>query len=98
MSIQDNRTQFEDKQERRFTALREEIVQGIGRRALFLTAQFPFLLIGEILDVVSDYIQIDVETTHIEQLENRVWTLNIDTINAFYIERPGQTQIPDLNS
>jgi len=98
MSIRDNRTEFEDKQQLRFVALREEIIQGIGNRALFLTAQYPFLLIGEILDVVSDYIQVDVETTHIEQLENRVWTLNIDTINAFYIERPGQAQIPNLNS
>jgi len=76
--------------------LMNEFIQGVGRRALLLTAQFPFLFIGEILAAFEDYIQIDVEVTHTEQLEKRIWTLHIGTVNAFYIERPGLPPIPRL--
>ncbi len=82
----------------RNAALRQEFEKSIGCRVLFLTSQFPYLFIGEIREVITDFIAIDVETTHIEQLENRVWTLHLDTINAFYIERAGQPSIPNLNN
>ncbi|WP_269431686.1 hypothetical protein [Bacillus sp. JCM 19034] len=39
----------------------------------------------------------DVERTQIEQLENRIWQINIDTIHVFYIERgDGWPTIPEF--
>lgn len=82
---------------KRSGALQDEFLPAIGLRVLLLTAQFPFLFIGIVRGVVEDFIQLDVQTTHVEQLENRTWYLHVDTINAFYIERPGQPPIPELN-
>lgn len=87
---------YDDVHAMRFTALRQVFVDNIGGRTLILTAQFPFLFIGKILEVVEDFVRVDVETTHIEQLENRTWLLHIDTIATFYIEKPGEPPIPDL--
>jgi len=86
------------KAHRNASPLLDVFVEGIGRRALLLTSQFPFLYIGVILDAFDDMIKIDVETTHIEQLENRIWILHLGTVNSFYIEREGQPPIPKLNT
>lgn len=85
-----------DEHDLRSVALRQEFVDSVGCRVLLLTGQFPFLFIGEILEVVTDYLRLDVQTTQIAQLENRTWLLHIDTIAAFYIEKPGEPPIPDL--
>jgi len=85
-----------DVHDLRFAALRQLFVDNIGSRVLLLTGQFPFLFVGEILEVVSDFIRLDVQTTQIAQLENRTWLLHIDTISTFYIEQPGEPPIPDL--
>lgn len=83
--------------ELRVDALRNEFEKNTGRKVLLLMGQYPFLFIGEILEVVQDYIRVAVDTTQIAQLENRVWLLHIDTISAFYIEKPGQPLIPKLS-
>ena len=82
----------------RSDALQQEFIQAVGQRVLLLSSQFPFLFIGTVRAVLEDFLQLDVETTHIEQLENRTWYLHLDTISAFYIERAGQPRIPDLNT
>ena len=84
--------------DRRTSALQQVFIDADGLRVLLLTSQFPFFFIGTILDVLDDYIQLDVETTHIDQLEQRNWYIHLDTINAFYIEREGAPPIPELNS
>lgn len=82
---------------KRFLALRAEFVKGIGKKAFFLTSQFPFIFIGVIQAVVEDYIVVKVETTQIQQLEDRIWQIHMDTINVFYIEREGGPKIPELS-
>jgi hypothetical protein len=70
---------------------------GIGHRVFVLSPSFPFMFIGEIISVVEDALEIFVETTHFAQLENRTWFIHIDNIEVFYIERPGEPRIPELN-
>ncbi|WP_246938571.1 hypothetical protein [Bacillus pinisoli] len=78
-------------------ALIEHFVNGIGRRAFLLTPAFPFLFIGTIKDVVEDLLVMDVETTHIAQLENREWHIHIDSIEVFFIERDNGPRIPNVS-
>ncbi len=78
----------------RTEALSEHFKDNIGNRALILVPQFPYLYIGVVLDVIEDQLLVDVERTHIEQLENRIWEIHIDTIHAFFIERDGMGTIP----
>jgi hypothetical protein len=70
---------------------------GIGQKVLVLTEAFPFLFIGEIISLINDIVEVFVETTHFQQLENRTWFIHIDNIEVFYIERPGEPRIPELN-
>lgn len=57
-----------------------------GKRALILIPQFPFLVIGRIVKVVSDFVFVDVETTHISELEGKVLRIHLDDIEVFHIE------------
>lgn len=70
---------------------------GIGHKVLILTPSYPFMFIGEILSIVEDTIELFVETTQFSQLENRIWFIHVDNIEVFYIERPGEPRIPELN-
>ncbi|MFJ7831029.1 hypothetical protein ACQKL6_17155 [Peribacillus sp. NPDC097197] len=78
-------------------ALVNNFRDGIGLRALILTPSYPFMFIGEILDVVEDVAKICVEITQFSQLENRNWFVHIHNIEVFYIERPGKPRIPELD-
>jgi hypothetical protein len=78
------------------TAIVNHFIAGIGRKAIILTPSFPFLFIGTIVDVMEDVIEMDVETTHFVQLEDRTWFIHIHNIEVFYIERPGEPRIPEL--
>jgi len=55
------------------------------------------MFIGEILSIVEDSVELFVETTQFSQLENRIWYIHVDNIEVFYIERPGEPRIPELN-
>lgn len=79
----------------------EELVnhfrEGVGSKVFVLTPSYPFMFIGEILDVIEDVIEVAVETTHFQPLENRTWFIHVHNIEVFYIERPGEPRIPELN-
>lgn len=77
-------------------ALIDHFIDGIGRKLLSLTSSFPFIFIGEIIDVVEDYVVVDVETTSIAELEERRWHIHIHDIEVFYIERDDGPRIPEL--
>ncbi|WP_347814351.1 hypothetical protein [Alkalihalobacillus sp. LMS39] len=78
----------------RTEALADHFRENIGNRVFILVPQFPFMYIGIIIDVIGDQLILDVDTTHIEQLENRIWEIHIDTIHVFYVERDGWPTIP----
>ncbi|WP_054712807.1 hypothetical protein [Bacillus sp. JCM 19041] len=94
-----SRTEFTESgtpiNEIRQAVVTEAFRDAIGQRVLVLIPQFPFLIIGEIVDVVSDYVLIDVETTHITEFEERVIRLHLDDIEVFFIE-DGNTEIPTI--
>lgn len=73
----------------------EEFSDNVGRRALVLISPYPFLIIGEILDVISDYLVIKAEVTNVAELDNEVFRVHIDDIEVFYIEKHGR-KIPDI--
>jgi hypothetical protein len=80
------------------SCLSSYLSEHIGDRIIVLTPSFPYIFIGPICSVLDDCLTIDVETTHIEQLENRHWTINLSDIEVFYVEKDGEAQIPNLKS
>ncbi|MBT2758778.1 hypothetical protein J7E71_23180 [Mesobacillus foraminis] len=77
-------------------AMVTNFTENIGRKAFILTPSYPFMFIGEIMDVMGDLVEIAVETTHFSQLEDRSWFIHVDNIEVFYIEMPGEPCIPEL--
>lgn len=75
----------------------QEFRENIGKRALILIFQFPFLIIGKIEDVVSDYLVIKAEVTNVTELDDEVFRVHIDDIEVFYIEKDGR-KIPDIRN
>lgn len=80
----------------RQNAVTNHIREGIGRKIFMLTPLFSLLFIAIIIDVVGDAVELDVETTHFQQLENRRWFIHIDFTEAFFIERDDAPRIPEL--
>lgn len=81
-------------------AIREAVVaetfaENIEQRALILISPYPFLIIGEIISVTSDYLVIKAEVTNIAELDDEVFRVHIDDIEVFYIEKNGK-KIPDI--
>ena len=67
-----------------------------GQRALILIAPYPFLIIGTIFEVVSDYVVIDAQVTNVSELDDERFSIHIDDIEVFYIQKPGRPEIPDI--
>lgn len=83
-------------------AIREAVVSlefqnNIGKRALVLISSFPFLFIGTIEEVVSDYLMIKAEVTNVTELDDETFRVHIDDIEVFYIENEGR-KIPDIRA
>ena len=83
-------------------AIREAVVtlafrNSIGKRALVLISQFPFLIIGTIEEVISDYVVIKAEVTNVTELDDEIFRVHIDNIEVFYIEDEGR-KIPDIRA
>ncbi len=81
-------------------AIREAVVaetfsENVGRRALILISPYPFLIIGEIISVTSDYLVIKAEVTNVAEFDNEEFRVHIDDIEVFYIEIDGK-KIPDI--
>lgn len=70
----------------RRAAVTKTLKKSVCRRILILTAEFPFLIIGEIRDVDGDYVYVYVETTNVDQFEKRTMRIHIDRIIVFHIE------------
>lgn len=66
-----------------------------GSRALIMIAQYPFFIIGTIVEVISDYLLIETEITNVSDLDNEMLRIHIDDIEVFYIEKDG-VPIPDI--
>lgn len=87
-------TQAHDRNEMEFIRFLRD---GIGRRAMFLTAEFPFIYIGTITDILIDYVLVDVDTAEQSVFENRTWAIHANAIQAMYYEMDGFPRIPELN-
>ncbi|MFP7471349.1 hypothetical protein SFC55_10115 [Niallia taxi] len=82
-------------------AIRQAVVtnkfrQSIGKRTFILLGPYPFMVIGTILEVVSDFVRIKVEVTNISELDGEIFSLHLDEIDVFFIE-DGKYKIPNLN-
>ncbi len=83
-------------------AIREAVVSlqfknNIGRRALLLIPSFPFLIVGTIEDVISDYVVIKAEVTNVTELDGETFRVHTDDIEVFYVEDEGR-KIPDIRA
>ena len=78
-------------------ALILEFELGIGKNVFIMTPSYPFIMIGRIMDVIGDHVVVDVRVTTIGELENRVWSIHVHSIEVFYIEQKGLPRIPELN-
>ena len=76
----------------------QEFRENIGKRALILIFAFPFLIIGRIQDVVSDYLIIRAEVTNVTELDGEEFRVHIDDIEVFYIEKDNKRPIPDIRN
>ncbi|MEH7604416.1 hypothetical protein [Priestia megaterium] len=81
-------------------ALRQAVVtkafeESPGKRALLLIGPYPFLVIGSIVEVLSDYLVIEAEITNVAELDDEIFRIHIDNIEVFYIEEDGKP-IPDI--
>ena len=74
----------------RESAVEEIFRKSICKKVLILTQEFPFLVIGKIKKIEGDYVFVDVETTHIDPLEDRIFRIHLDRVEVFYIEKPGR--------
>ena len=100
--MQDKSTQAFGMIGRDINAIREAVVSlhfrnSVGKRALLLIPAFPFLIIGTIEEVISDYIVINAEVTNVTELDGEVFRVHIDDIEVFYIEEEGR-EIPDIRA
>lgn len=74
----------------------QEFKDHIGCKALILIFQFPFLIIGNIQNVIGDYLIIKADVTNVTELDDEIFRVHIDTIEVFYIETEGNPPIPDI--
>lgn len=81
----------------RQTVVSQAFENNIGVRALVLLSQYPFLIIGPIAEVVSDYLVIEAEITNITELDGEKFRVHIDDIEVFYIENENRP-IPDIRN
>lgn len=73
----------------RSEALTAAFTEATGRRVFLLTDSFPFMIIGRLAEVSSDFVLVNVETTHITELEGQLMRIHLDAIESFYIEDGG---------
>ncbi|WP_040225143.1 hypothetical protein [Bhargavaea cecembensis] len=67
-----------------------------GQRVFILTEAFPFMFIGKIKRVVDDMAFLHVETTSVPALEGKEWSIHLDSVEVFYIEKENENKIPFL--
>ncbi|WP_019241011.1 MULTISPECIES: hypothetical protein [Bacillus] len=79
----------------RHAVVSREFEINIGKKALTLLAQYPFLVIGEIKEVTGDYVFIKAEVTNISELDGSLFRIHTDDIEVFFIETRGY-KIPEL--
>ncbi|PGK30365.1 hypothetical protein [Priestia megaterium] len=81
-------------------AIRQAVVtqtfkDNVGERVFLLIGPYPFLVIGIIVDVLSDYVLVEAEITNVSELDDEEFRIHIDSIEVFYIEEEGKP-IPDI--
>ena len=72
-----------------------EFEENKGKKALMLIEPYPFLIIGIIKKVMSDYVFVDTEVTNVAELDDELFRVHVDEIKVFYIEKDGKP-IPDI--
>lgn len=81
----------------RHAVVSQEFENNQNNRALILIAPYPFLVIGKIIEVVSDFVVIEAEVTNVSELDDEKFNIHIDDIEVFYIEKDGRA-IPDIRA
>lgn len=72
-----------------------EFKRNIGKKAIILSSQYPYLIIGKIRTVTGDYVFIRAEVTNISELDGSLFRIHTDDIEVFFIETRDH-KIPEL--
>jgi hypothetical protein len=75
--------------EMRQRGLSNAFQEAIGQRIFLLSAIFPFMIVGNIKYVKEDFVLVEVLVSQSKKFENELIHINIDDIEAFYIEGDG---------
>lgn len=67
-----------------------------GKKALVMIGQYPFLVIGNIEDIISDYVFIKAGFTNIAALDGFLYRIHIDDIEVYFIETENH-KIPEMD-
>nr|WP_302598834.1 hypothetical protein [uncultured Cellulosilyticum sp.] len=78
------------------SSLLNKLSAGIGNKILVMTEAFPFFVVGTLQDADPSQIYVLSEFGVPAPLKNRVFTIQLDQISAFFVEEvPGQ--MPAIN-
>ena len=80
----------------RQTVVSEDFEDNKSKKALVMIGQYPFLIIGNIKDVVSDYVFIEAKFTNIAALDGFLYRVHIDDIEVYFIET-AKHKIPEMD-
>lgn len=73
----------------------ERLSEGINRRVLAMIETFPFFIVGELVDVEEDHLDIVAESGVALELVGHKFDISLDSISAIYVEE-FDGQIPTL--
>lgn len=73
--------------------LAEKLNRGLGRRVLVMISTFPFFIVGKLVDVQGDHINIIADFGVPLEFQGKDFNLNIANIAALYVEEV-QGEIP----
>lgn len=66
--------------------LAERLSRGLGKRVLVMIQNFPFFIVGRLVDVQGDHINIIAEFGVPLEFQGKDFNLNIANIAALYVE------------
>ncbi|GAE34249.1 hypothetical protein [Halalkalibacter akibai] len=64
----------------------DTLKSSIGKKVFILIQPYPFVIIGNLLEIKSDFLLVEIEPDHLSELKQGLIHVKITDIEAFYIE------------
>ncbi|HZG73911.1 MAG TPA: hypothetical protein VEY51_20445 [Chondromyces sp.] len=76
-------------------AFENTFVESRGKKVIIMMGPYPYLIVGTIQKVMSDFVFIRAEATNITELDGELFRVHFEQIEVFFIE-DGKHEIPTL--